>query len=185
MAGWSKESLSNFDLQRLLSRLLETVEIFSGFTQSELADILTGAEKCVFRPRELILTEGSSGTFMYIIIDGEVEISKKLAVGGNKLLTRLGAGSCFGEMALIDSNVRSATVKSVSRCIMLRLSETEFRKNPSAGAKLYRNVARLLSRRLRDTNAMISLAFLESSPSELDPCPEFNPEITHTNATKR
>lgn len=184
MAGWSKQSLSSFDLQRLLSRLLETVEVFSGFTQSELADILAGAEKCVFQSRELILTEGSSGTFMYIIIDGEVEISKKLAVGGNKVLTRLGAGSCFGEMALIDSNVRSATVKSVSRCIMLRLGEAEFRKNPSAGAKLYRNVARLLSRRLRDTNAMISLAFLESTPSD-DPCPEFNPDITQTNATRR
>jgi CRP/FNR family transcriptional regulator, cyclic AMP receptor protein len=185
MPGWTKESLSDFDLQRLMTRLLDTVEIFSGFTQSELADILAGAEKCVFQPRQTILTEGSTGHFMYIIIDGEVEISKKLAVGGNKVLTRLSAGNCFGEMALVDNNVRSATVKSVSKCIMLRLSENEFRKNPPAGAKLYRNVARLLSQRLRDTNAMISLAYLESSPSEYDPCPAFNPAITLTNATRR
>lgn len=185
MAGWTKESLSSFDLQRLLTRLLETVEIFSGFTQSELTDILSRAEKCVFQPRQTILTEGSSGTFMYIIIDGEVEISKKLAVGGNKLLTCLGAGTCFGEMALIDSNVRSATVRSVSRCIMLRLGESEFRKNPSAAAKLYRNVARLLSGRLRDTNAMISLAFLESTPTKSNLCPEFNPGVIRTNVIKR
>jgi CRP-like cAMP-binding protein len=169
MAGWTKESLITFDMQRLLSRLLETVEIFSGFTTSELTDILAGAEKCVFQPEQIIITEGSSGTFMYIIIDGEVEIIKKLAVGGSKLLTNLGAGTCFGEMALIDkSNTRSATVKSVTRCIMLRLGEAEFRKTPSAGAKLYRNIARLLSRRLRDTNAMIALSFLESVPAEFE-----------------
>lgn len=185
MAGWTKESLSTFDMQRLLSRLLETVEIFSGFTPSELTDILAGAEKCVFQPDQTIITEGSSGTFMYIIIDGDVEIRKNLAVGGSKLLTHLGAGTCFGEMALIDSNSRSATVKSVSRCIMLRLGEAEFRKTPSAGAKLYRNIARLLSRRLRDTNAMIALAFLESAPAEFETCPEFNPDIFRTNLTRR
>lgn len=185
MAGWSKESLSDFDLQRLMTRLLDSVEVFSGFSQSELADILAGAEKCVFQPAQTILTEGSSGHFMYVIIDGEVEISKKLAVGGNKVLARLNAGNCFGEMALIDNNVRSATVKSVSKCIMLRLSDSEFRKNPPAGAKLYRNIARLLARRLRETNAMISLAFLEPSSSESDSCPAFNPAITHTNVIRR
>lgn len=184
MAGWSKESLSDFDLQQLLKRLLEAVEIFSGFTQSELTDVLSGAEKCVFLPGQTIITEGSSGHFMYIIIDGEVEISKKLSTGRNKVLARLGGGNCFGEMALIDNNVRSATVKSVAKCIMLRLSETEFRRNPPASAKLYRNIARLLSRRLRDTNAMISLAFPEPSPAEPAPCPAFNPDTTQINITE-
>lgn len=188
MAGWSKESLNEYELQRLMTRLLGAVEIFAHFSQSELADILSGAEKCIIEPGQIIISEGSSGHFMYIIIDGDVEITKKLAGGGTKALTKLGAGNCFGEMALIDNSERSATVISVSKCVMLRLSETEFRKNLPAGAKLYRNIARLLSQRLRNTNAMISLGFLDTPPppaEETDPCPEFNPAITQVRVIRR
>lgn len=184
MSTWVKSTLSTFDLERLILRLLNSVEVFSGFTQSDLIDLLGSTEKCVFNPHETILTEGSSGNFMYVIIDGEVEIRKKLEVGGEKVLTKLGAGSCFGEMALVDSEVRSATVRSISRCILLRLSENDFWKNPSASTRFYRNIARLLSRRLRDTNAMIALAFLESSPNN-DPCPSFDPAATHRNIMTR
>lgn len=184
MTGWVKSSLSTFDLERIILRLLNTVEVFSGFSQSELIDLLGNTEKCVFNPGETILTEGSTGNFMYIIIDGEVEIRKKLAVGGEKVLRNLGAGTCFGEMSLVDNEVRSATVRSVAKCVLLRLGEGDFWKTPATSAKLYRNIARLLSRRLRDTNAMIALAFLESTPPP-DPCPEFDPAATQRNILKR
>lgn len=184
MAGWVKSSLSTFDLERIILRLLNSVEVFSGFTQSELIDLLSTTEKCIFEPGETILTEGSTGNFMYIIIDGEVEIRKKLAVGGEKVLRKLGAGTCFGEMALVDNDVRSATVRSVAKCILLRLGEGDFWKAPATSAKLYRNIARLLSHRLRDTNAMIALAFLEPTPAP-DPCPEFDPAATQRNILKR
>jgi CRP-like cAMP-binding protein len=185
MAAWAKSTLSTFDLERLIIRLLETVEVFSGFTQTELIDLLSNAEKCVFNPRDIILTEGSAGHFMYVIIDGEVEIRKKLAVGGEKVLKNLGSGSCFGEMALVDNEVRSATVKSVKKCIMLRIGESDFWKNPLASAKFYRNIARLLSQRLRDNNAMIALAYFESTPTDPDPCQKFDPVITQRNFVKR
>jgi len=184
MAGWGKSTLSTFDLERLILRLLDTVEIFSGFTQAELIDLLGSAEKCVLNPGEIILSEGSTGTFMYIIIDGEVEIRKKLAVGGEKVLRNLGAGTCFGEMALVDNDVRSATVRSLSKCLLLRLGESDFWKTPSTSAKLYRNIARLLSRRLRDNNAMIALAYLETE-AEPEPCPEFDPVATQRNFIRR
>jgi CRP/FNR family transcriptional regulator, cyclic AMP receptor protein len=163
MSIWNRDSLSYHDMQRIMLRLVESVEIFSGFTQVELVDLLSNAEKCQFQAGENILSEGSSGHFMYIILDGEVEIRKKLAGGGIKPLCHLFAGNCFGEMALVDNDVRSASVKAIQKCLLLRVGEGDFWKNPTMSAKLYRNIARLLSRRLRDTNAMISFAYLDSS----------------------
>lgn len=181
MAIWNRDSLSYHDMQRILLRLVETVEMFSGFTQAELVDLLGNAEKCQFEAADNILSEGSSGHFMYIILEGEVEIRKKLASGGVKALCHLFAGNCFGEMALVDNDVRSASVKAVSNCLLLRIGEGDCWKNPTLSAKLYRNVARLLSRRLRDTNAMISFAYLNSDE---DSCPEFDPAITQRKYLK-
>ncbi len=182
MSIWNRDSLSYHDMQRIMLRLVESVEIFSGFTQAELVDLLGNAEKCQFRAGENILSEGSSGHFMYIILDGEVEIRKKLASGGFKPLCHLFAGNCFGEMALVDNDVRSASVKAIEKCLLLRVGEGDFWKNPTMSAKLYRNIARLLSRRLRDTNAMISFAYLDSGE---DSCPEFDPDITQRKFLKR
>ncbi|MBS4097182.1 MAG: cyclic nucleotide-binding domain-containing protein [Sulfuricella sp.] len=178
---WNRDSLSYHDMQRIMQRLVETVEIFSGFTQAELVDLLGCAEKCTFEAGKNILSEGSTGNFMYIIIDGAVEIRKKLAGGGHKTLCQLRAGNCFGEMSLVDNDVRSASVKAVEKCLLLRIGEGDFWKNPTMSAKLYRNISRLLSHRLRDTNAMISFAYLE--PSE-DSCPEFDPAITQRKYLK-
>lgn len=181
MGIWNRDSLSYHDLQRIMTRLVETVEMFSGFTHAELVDLLGNAEKCQFQAGENILSEGSTGHFMYIILDGEVEVRKKLAAGGSKTLCNLNAGSCFGEMALVDNDVRSASVKAVTNCLLLRIGEGDCWKNPQLSAKLYRNIARLLSHRLRDTNAMISFAYLESSE---DSCPEFDPAITQRKYLK-
>lgn len=175
MSIWNRDALSYHDMQRIMTRLVESVEIFSGFTQAELVDLLGNAEKCSFESGESILSEGSTGHFMYIILDGEVEIRKKLASGGNKALCHLYSGTCFGEMALVDNDVRSASVKAIQKCLLLRIGEGDFWKNPLLSAKLYRNIARLLSRRLRDTNAMLSFAFLDSGDNS---CPEFDPATT-------
>lgn len=157
MTGWIKESFDFYGLQRIMFKLIDAVEIFSGFSQAELVELLSGSEKCTFQANETVLTEGSPGNFMYILIEGEVDIAKKLDNDSSKVLARLSAGDCFGEMALVDNNVRSASVVTAAPCVLIRLGESCIGKNPMASTKLYRNIAHVLSMRLRDTNAMISL----------------------------
>lgn len=163
MGGWIKESFSFYELQRIMFKLINSVEVFAGFSQAELVELLSNAEKCTFQEGATILSEGSCGNFMYILVEGEVEIVKKLDNGGAKALARLAGGECFGEMALVDSSVRSASVKAIGPCVLIRLNENGFGLNPAASAKFYRNIASQLSGRLRNSNAMISLRLKDDS----------------------
>ena len=63
-------------------------------------------------PGSLIFTEGEAGTVAYVIEEGCVEITS-LRNGSRALLARLGPGELFGEMALIDGQVRSATAHAI------------------------------------------------------------------------
>lgn len=161
MSGWVKESFSYYELQRMMVKLIESVQVFSGFSQAELVELLSSSEKCTFEAGETILSEGSTGNFMYVLVEGSVKILKKLERGGSKALAELSGGECFGEMALVDNSVRSASVITLAPCVLIRVSETSLGKNPELRAKLYRNIASLLSSRLRHSNAMISLGLLD------------------------
>lgn len=157
MSNWIKESFSFHDLQRIMFKLLERVELFAGLTQKELLDILESAEKCTFNEGETIVREGSTGAFLYIIIEGRVSVIKQPpAVREAKELAQLQGGDCFGEMSLVDQQARSATVVALKRCLLLRLSENECWRHPSSSAKIFRNLARVLSQRLRQVDEALS-----------------------------
>lgn len=152
VSKWSKEGLGFHDLQRILFKLIDRVEVFEGFTQAELVQLLADAERCRFDAGEPIVAEGSSGTYLYVIVDGEVEVSKHGAGPFEAELARLGLGMSFGEMSMVDPAVRSATVTALTDCILIRIGERACERSPALGAKLYRNLARVLARRLRAAN---------------------------------
>lgn len=153
MGYWSREPLAFHDLQRVILKLIDRVDAFAGFTQAELAELLGHAERRNFEPGDDIVREGSSGRHLYVLIDGEVEVSKR---AGDRPadLARLGPGSSFGEMSIVDPAVRSATVTALTDCVLIRIADQACLRSPAVGAKLFRNVARILARRLRQTNRL-------------------------------
>ncbi|MCE5182455.1 MAG: cyclic nucleotide-binding domain-containing protein [Betaproteobacteria bacterium] len=140
-------------MQRIMAKLIDSVALFYGLSQAELGELLANSDKRTFPGNTVILSEGSEGNFMYILVEGEVAIVK----GKSQILAKLASGDCFGEMALVDSLSRCASVVSTVPCVLIRVSENAFSQKPAISAKLYRNIARQLSSRLRDSNAMISL----------------------------
>lgn len=147
--NWTREPLAFQEQQRLLSRLAEKVKVFHGLTPAELSELLARAEKCTFPPGAVIIHEGSIGQHMYLILDGDAVVTKKGASGEIEL-ARLYAADSFGEMALADQETRSATVSALSPCILLRISEQALAAvRCEIAVKVYRNLARLLSERLR------------------------------------
>lgn len=149
MSHWIKEQFSFQDLQRIMFKLLDRVQVFRGMSGDELIHLLEAAEKCTFQPGETIVREGSTGAWLYVIIDGQVTVLKS-AKGKSAELARLQPGDSFGEMSLIDQQLRSASVIADTACVMLRLSENACWKHPDSSARIYRNIARILSQRLRD-----------------------------------
>lgn len=163
MKPWRKENFSFHELQRIMFRLIERVEVFSGLSAQELQQVLEACEKCTFDPGEIILREGSSGAYLYVLIEGQVSVQKAVANGQGKELAELQPGEAFGEISLLDRGVRSASVIARSACILLRLSETECWRHAPVSAKIYRNIGRILARRLRDMDAAFVLGHLPVS----------------------
>jgi CRP-like cAMP-binding protein len=153
--SWTREQFTFHDLQRLLFKLAEHVKAFQGLTPAEIGELLARAEKCTFEPDATIVKEGSAGNYMYVIIEGEAAVSKK-GRDGEVELARLYTADSFGEMALIDNDIRSATVTALSPCVLVRLSDQGMHGKPEIGMKVYRNIARLISTRLRTADEALA-----------------------------
>jgi CRP-like cAMP-binding protein len=152
--SWIREQFTFQDLQRLLFKLAEKVKAFQGLKPVEIAEVLASAEKCTFQPGMPIIKEGSVGTHMYIIIEGEAIVTKR-GRDGDVELARLRAADSFGEMALMDNEARSATVAALTPCVLVRLGNQAIEATPSIAMRVYHNIARVLTERLRTTNDLV------------------------------
>jgi len=107
---------------------------------------------------EAIFAEGSPGDLMFVILEGEVEILKAAQAGSAKVLSTLGKGEFFGEMALLDDRPRSATAMAKTDSRLLGMNETVLdtyiMTNPEFAGKMIRN----LVQRLRGANKLIEQA---------------------------
>lgn len=74
-----------------------------------------------FHAGDVIFSEGQPADYMYVILEGTVDITAR-----GKLLDTTAAGSIFGEMALIDHDVRSATVTAKTDCVVVPVDRSEF-----------------------------------------------------------
>ena len=123
---------------------LGRVPIFSSCTAEEIAAIAGVAQESFFQPAQIIVTQGTPGQAFYMITAGRVEILRD-----GVSLGAFGPGDFFGEMALLDSAPRSATIRALDHVSCLMLSSWDFKalleRHPSIAIKLLE----VLSRRLR------------------------------------
>lgn len=138
-------------------QLLLRLDLFHGLDQDELAHLLGQAELAETRAGEYPIREGEQDNHLFILMSGKAGIYKRSS-GVQKLIKELGPGECFGEMSLIDCRSRSASVKAITHCRLLRLDGNQITQLPGTSAKLYRNIAKLLSQRLRHANEILSLS---------------------------
>ena len=102
---------------------------------------------------EVIFKEGDMGTFMCLIVEGNISVQKANQEGADVELAKLPKGRTFGEMAVLDGERRSATCIAATDCTLLILSKDSLEKmmleSSKIAAKVIRSIAILLSKRLR------------------------------------
>lgn len=108
-----------------------------------------------YGPGQIIFEENDEGNEMYLIISGEVEIYKKVR-NAQKVLMNLGKGSIFGEMALVDKTVRSASARAKTDLYLMVIKESQWEIILSQNSDFAVNLIKILSRRLREANSIIS-----------------------------
>jgi CRP-like cAMP-binding protein len=111
-------------------------------------------EKCIneYGVGEIIFEEGSTGRELFVVLDGEVEIAK--INGGRKtIIVTLGKGEFFGEMAVIDGSLRSATAIAASaNTRVMRINHARFVYLVSQQPAFALMIMDALSKRLRVSN---------------------------------
>jgi CRP/FNR family transcriptional regulator, cyclic AMP receptor protein len=100
---------------------------------------------------QVIFEEGKSGSVMYVILDGEVEILK-----GESLITTIGPGGIIGEMALIDAGPRSATARAKTACRLVEITERRFMFLVQQTPHFALNVMRIMAERVRRMNEALA-----------------------------
>ncbi len=139
-----------------IRQLLLRLPLLRGLEESELMDLLARAEIAGFKDGDYVLQEGESGTHMFVLLGGQAIVTRNLT-GIRKILKELGPGECIGEMALLESGPRSASVRAVGGCKLLRIDGRDLDEMTAVSAKIYRNLAIMLSKRLREANERSSL----------------------------
>ncbi|MBK5107314.1 MAG: cyclic nucleotide-binding domain-containing protein [Anaerolineales bacterium] len=104
----------------------------------------------VYKNGEVIICEGDEGKCMFVIQEGEVEV---LIAGENDKEIRLGVrgeGEFFGEMAIFDRDVRSATVKALGDARVLTVDKKNFMRRVHEDPSLAFRLVETMSHRIRE-----------------------------------
>jgi len=146
----------------LSSAVLRTVPLFSQLPEELLRTIAGAVQRRSVPRKAVVIAAGDPTDSLYIVVNGHLEVTVGNAEGKEVILTLLGPGEVFGEMALIDDQPRSATVVAREPCELLVLAKTAFRRLLADNFDLTLAVMRGLVKRLRDADRKIgTLALLD------------------------
>jgi CRP-like cAMP-binding protein len=140
--------------------------IFNTLEENEVTEILNISNEKRFLKDEVIMHEGEKGDTMYLVVEGEVGVSKSLTMkfGDNdfrkteKVLTlfRPDDHVIFGEMALIGQDNRSASIMANTDCLFLEIKRDDIinliKNKPDLGVKILMKLSELLVNRLKQSS---------------------------------
>ncbi|HET9545680.1 MAG TPA: cyclic nucleotide-binding domain-containing protein [Gaiellaceae bacterium] len=124
--------------------VLRRVALFEGLDEDELTRLADRFQERSVPAGQTVVEEGSTGTSFFVIADGEATVS----IGGEEKAT-FGPGDSFGEMSVIDEDVRSASVVATKDLHLFFLTPWEFRPFVREQPEVAWKLLQALSRRLR------------------------------------
>jgi CRP-like cAMP-binding protein len=153
---------------------LKQSDIFYQFTPTQLELVANLCREVSFAEGDIIFRENSSSKELYVIIQGEVDIlfnSNERDKKGDTVIAKLRRGQSFGEVALVDEGLRSASARSaqketkllvIGRDKLVMLCETY----PPLGYRLMYNLAADLAMKIRNSGLRIRDQLLYRPPDK-------------------
>jgi CRP-like cAMP-binding protein len=142
---------------------LRLSRLFDGLRDEMLQELASKLRAELVQPGQLLITEGEIAAHMFVVLSGEVEVLHKGGADHDVRVALLGPGDWVGEMAILDVQPRSASVRALAPSALLRLTAGDvrnllFERDTGQYALLVMNIARELSRRLRVADRVIANA---------------------------
>jgi serine/threonine protein phosphatase PrpC len=146
--------------------VLAHMPLFERLTERELLRVMQAVEVREYKDGDVVIREGDKGDELFIVLDGKVRVQR-----GDQVLTHLGQGEHVGEMALIRSVPRSATVVATGPAELIAIRRADFfeilRKEHEVAVKMLWQFLGVLADRLDQTNTQLHAAKRELSAEDI------------------
>jgi CRP/FNR family transcriptional regulator, cyclic AMP receptor protein len=133
--------------------LLRQIPVFAGLSEEALSVLAQAVDEVDYQAGEIVVREGEPGNRMFIILSGSVEVVKNLGQPRETALDVMRSRNFLGEMSIVNSVVRSASVRALENSRLFSLRGIDlyrlFKRFPEQYAIVILNIARDLARRLR------------------------------------
>ena len=132
--------------------------LFTGMSELDRNNVLALCSTRSVAPRTVIVSQGSAGRDMYIVVSGSLKVSVLSDEGKEISFVVLREGDYFGELSLIDGRRRSATVSAINKTELLVLSHSEYQqlltKHPLTATVFLTRMLLTMADRLRATDEL-------------------------------
>jgi CRP-like cAMP-binding protein len=167
-------------MQQSISAILYVTDIFDTIKETQLELVASLCEPKTYQTGDILLKENDQTTELYVIARGGVEVIMNPTMVGSEVdetemevLTELRQGQVFGEVALVDQGVRSATIRvSQANTLLLRIDRHRLMQlcdtYSDLGYKLMKNLAADLAFKIRNTDLTIRQYQLMLSQTKSD-----------------
>lgn len=159
-------ALDRFTRERLLNNLLATAPLFRAFSRKQRLDLIRRFTGHEVAPGTTVLREGDPGRGLYVVLSGEVDVTKTQEGDEDVLLANLKAGEVFGEIALLKGGPATATITAARQSTILFLDKIYFQRLINAIPQLKKYFDNLSEERLADTRLVMDDEFLIEDAEE-------------------
>jgi uncharacterized membrane protein len=148
--------------------LLRSIPMFDGLSDEDLEALSATLERRGFAAGSMIFAMGDSGTAMYLVESGDVNIHLPGEGSRRISLKDLASGEYFGELSLFDEKPRSASALATTDTVLLELKRTTLEAYLERRPRAAMTILRTMGERLRETNTLLSARAARNVDEEFD-----------------
>jgi len=147
--------------------MLARIPLFASFNEKDRAAVAARMRTRRFAKHALLVRENDSGDALFVVLRGNVAVTRATGDGKENILSILKEGDFFGEMAVLDASPRSATIKALEEVDVAMLARDDFLDVLGSNPRMAVGLVVTLSARLRATNENIQAAAFLDVPTRL------------------
>ena len=143
--------MKNFEILKLI----KGIDLFYGLNKEELNSVAENVTEAVYEPGNYLFKERAPRKNLFIISDGQVELYKITSIGQEKRLSVFFKGDFLGEGSWDEASFHYTSARAITKTKVLILGRSYFSENGQQAVKVFSNIVRVISRRMRYANSRI------------------------------
>ena len=145
--------------EKYIYSFIKEIELFKGLSELELKTLSDNIVEKKYSKGELLFEENGPRKDIFIILKGEIELFKTVHFGAETKLSYFSKGDFLGEGSWASDSPHSTSARASVEAIVFSINKKYFEKNGLAAVKIFSNIARVISRRMRHANnRMVNVA---------------------------